>query len=284
MIWKALAAADDQTSIQTMKRMHGGSINESFFVETEKNKYFIKYHPNPPKRFFSLETEGLNKIRETETVSVPEVLAHSDEKEAAFLVLEWIEGSKSAETEAMLGSQLAALHEKMGIRHGFSEDTYIGILPQPNGLYGSWLEYYRDKRLHAQLALGIEKKAIKGKRREKLEQLLERLGNWIPEQADPSYLHGDLWGGNWMAGPGGRPYLIDPSFLYGDRHFEIAFTELFGGFSQAFYRAYNERFPIDAFYEERKPLYQLYYLLVHLNIFGEAYGSQVDAVLRRYVG
>ena len=87
-----------------------------------------------------------------------------------------------------------------------------------------------------------------------------------------------------MSGPGGRPYLIDPSFLFGDRHFEIAFTELFGGFSQAFYRAYSDRFSLDSHYEEKKPLYQLYYLLVHLNIFGELYGTQVDAVLKRYVG
>ncbi|MFS0647406.1 fructosamine kinase family protein [Siminovitchia sp. 179-K 8D1 HS] len=279
-----MAAAADQTAIRKMKRVRGGSINESFFVETEKNKYFIKCHPNPPKHFFSLEAKGLWYIKETETISVPNVLAYSDEKEAAFLVLEWIEGQETKNTQATLGHQLAAMHEHAGMKHGFPKDTYIGILPQPNGIYDSWLEYYRDRRLRTQLELGIEHNMITGKRREQMERLLQRLGDWIPGDAKPSYLHGDLWGGNWMSGPGGRPYLIDPSFLFGDRHFEIAFTELFGGFSQAFYRAYSDRFSLDSHYEEKKPLYQLYYLLVHLNIFGELYGTQVDAVLKRYVG
>lgn len=280
----ALADAADHTGIRKIKRVHGGSINESFFVETEKTTYFIKCHPNPPKHFFSLEAKGLWYIKETGTISVPKVLAYSDKKEAAFLVLEWIEGQETVNTQATLGNQLAAMHVNAGMKHGFSEDTYIGILVQPNGQNDSWLEYYRDRRLRTQLELGIKNNVIIGKRREQMELLLERLGDWIPVDAKPSYLHGDLWGGNWMSGPGGRPYLIDPSFFFGDRHFEIAFTELFGGFSQAFYRAYSDRFPLDAHYEEWKPLYQLYYLLVHLNIFGEAYGMQIDTVLKRYVG
>ena len=281
---KALAAAGDHTKIREIKRVHGGSINESFFVETNKNKYFIKCHPNSPKHFFSMEAKGLQYIKNTGTISVPEVLAYSDEKEAAFLVLEWIEGQETVNTQALLGRQLAAMHEHAVEKHGFSQDTYSGILPQPNGLYDNWLEYYRDRRLRAQLELGMENNTITGKRREKMDQLLESLGNWIPEDMKPSYLHGDLWNGNWMAGSGGRPYLIDPSFLFGDRHFEIAFTELFGGFSQAFYRAYSDRYSLDPLYHERKPLYQLYYLLVHINLFGEVYGTQVDRVLKRYVG
>jgi len=197
--------------------------------------------------------------------------------------MEWVEGGKKSETQTMLGHNLAALHENVGQKHGFAEDTFIGILPQPNGLFTSWLEYYRDRRLTAQLQQGIRQNRVTGKRREKMEKLLDQLGDWIPCDVPPSYLHGDLWGGNWLTGPGGEPYLIDPSVLYGDRHFELAFTELFGGFSTAFYEAYKARYPLVANYEEIKPLYQLYYLLVHLNIFGESYGPQVDSVLSRYV-
>jgi len=87
-----------------------------------------------------------------------------------------------------------------------------------------------------------------------------------------------------MTGQGGEPYLIDPSVLYGDHAFEIAFTELFGGYSDAFYRAYQEQFPLPEHYEEIKEIYQLYYLLVHLNLFGEAYGGSVDRILKYYVG
>lgn len=115
-------------------------------------------------------------------------------------------------------------------------------------------------------------------------RLLEKLDTWIPNNPKSSTLHGDLWGGNWMTGKGGVPYLIDPSILFGDHEFEMAFTELFGGFSQRFYDAYHSVFPLSPEYETRKELYQLYYLLAHLNMFGESYGGSVDRIVRKYVG
>jgi fructosamine-3-kinase len=79
-----------------------------------------------------------------------------------------------------------------------------------------------------------------------------------------------------------EPALIDPAVYYGHREADLAFTELFDGFSPAFYAAYNEAWPLDPAYVERKDLYNLYHLLNHLNLFGEAYGDSVDAILRRY--
>jgi fructosamine-3-kinase len=125
---------------------------------------------------------------------------------------------------------------------------------------------------------------VRGKRAKQLDRLLERLPEWLGHAVKPSLLHGDLWGGNWIAGPGGEPYLIDPAVYFGDREVDLAFTELFGGFSPRFYEAYREAYPLEPGYGERKPLYQLYYLLVHLNLFGEAYGTDVDRVLARYAG
>lgn len=85
-----------------------------------------------------------------------------------------------------------------------------------------------------------------------------------------------------MIGKEGNPYLIDPSILYGDHELDIAFTELFGGFSQRFYDSYTSVLPLSDTYNDKKELYQLYYLLVHLNMFGESYGSSVDRILKRY--
>ncbi|MFD1705185.1 fructosamine kinase family protein [Siminovitchia sediminis] len=283
IIRQALNCANDQTTIMEIQRVAGGSINKSFFVESEKRKYFIKHHNHSPNHFFELEADGLQRILATQSVSVPEVLAFSDEPGKAFLIMEWLSGEESPKTQTTLGENVAAMHQTFGKQHGLEKDTYVGIVHQPNGLYSGWLDYYRKKRLGAQLEQGIRKGAITGKRRDRLEKLLGQLERWIPADVPPSSLHGDLWGGNWLAGPGGDPYLIDPSFLYGDRHLELAFTELFGGFSSAFYEAYNHTYPLDESYHDIKPLYQLYYLLVHLNIFGEAYGGQVDAVLKRYV-
>jgi len=91
-------------------------------------------------------------------------------------------------------------------------------------------------------------------------------------------------GGNWLSTTSGEPALIDPAVYYGHREADLAFTELFGGFSTDFCAAYNQVWPLDNDYKERKDLYNLYHLLNHLNLFGEGYGSGVDSILRRYVG
>jgi len=58
----------------------------------------------------------------------------------------------------------------------------------------------------------------------------------------------------------------------GDGEVDLAMTELFGGFGRRFYEAYNARQPISREYEAfRRDLYQLYYLLVHVNLFGASY-------------
>lgn len=281
---KALKQNNDPSSIQKVERVFGGSINMCFHVQTELNEYFIKHHDSAPENFFQTEKIGLLYIEQSETIAVPKVYGYSDQPKVAYLLLEWIAGQTHEQTESMLGEHLAKLHQTTGDKHGFPTATYIGLLPQRNGLYDSWLTYYRDQKLSGQIDIGIEKGVIYGERQNRLERLLDNLSKWIPVDVKPSYLHGDLWGGNWLTGPHGTPYVVDPSFFFGDRYMEIAFTELFGGFSRKFYEAYQASYPLDRTYEDVRALYQLYYLLVHLNIFGKSYAHQVDEVLDHYIG
>lgn len=280
----ALENGRDYSGLQTIKKIKGGSINEAYYVQTIDAEFFMKFHANSPKDFFKSEATGLRIIKETGTISVPNYLSYSDQPGKAFLLLDWIEGAKTDKTEVILGQKLAELHRCFGRMHGFKNDTYIGLLPQPNELNANWLEYFRTFRLGSQLEQGIQKGLIDGTRRKRMELLMERLNEWVPSFVEPSHLHGDLYAGNWIVGPGGEPYIVDPSFLYGDRHFEIAYTELFGGFSNKFYEAYEESYPLRKDYEDVKPIYQLYYLIAHLNLFGETYGKDIDDILNRYVG
>ena len=87
-----------------------------------------------------------------------------------------------------------------------------------------------------------------------------------------------------MAASIGEPFLIDPAVYCGDREADLAMTTMFGGFPSSFYAAYNEVYPVTPDCKAREPLYQLYHLLNHLNLFGEGYGSSVDAILARYTG
>lgn len=91
-----------------------------------------------------------------------------------------------------------------------------------------------------------------------------------------------MWAGNVMCGPEGKAVLIDPASYYGHREADLAMTELFGGFNSRFYEAYNEAFPLESGYEDRRDLYNLYHLLNHLNMFGQNYLDGVRAILREY--
>jgi len=97
----------------------------------------------------------------------------------------------------------------------------------------------------------------------------------------PSLLHGDLWGGNISYDRGGHPVIFDPAVYFGDRETDLAMTELFGGFGNAFYDAYRESWPLAPGYALRKTLYNLYHILNHLNLFGGAYLGQAEAMIER---
>lgn len=272
--------------IKSIKRISGGDINEAYYVRTCNHEYFVKLNKQVDLSFFESEAEGLKLIRQTRTIAVPEVYevfsVETADSSIPMLWMEWVHGPKHADTEKRLGEQLAALHLCEGKGYGYEKDSYIGRLKQKNYQTASWLSYYRNERIGGQLKYGQKLGTISGKREERLMKLIERLDEWVPEKPRCSLLHGDLWSGNWMTGKEGKPYLIDPSVLYGDHEFEIAFTELFGGFSEKFYQAYQSVFPLSNDYEDRREIYQLYYILVHLNMFGESYGSAVDRILSRY--
>ena len=275
----------DHSQIVEQRRVSGGDINDAYYVRTEENEYFVKANINVEPSFFEVEAYGLHTIRQTNTIHVPEVYYYDTvPSQTLYLIMEWIDGEKSANTDEQLGMDLAAMHlTEAPSYYGLDRLSFVGTLPQENRWYPSWTEYYREKRLLPQLKIGLERGSMPANRRKNVEKLLDRIEDYIPEKPPVSLLHGDLWAGNWMVGPQGIPYLIDPSIVYGDPIFELAMTELFGGFSPVFYRAYQELLPLPDDYEDRKPLYQLFYLLVHLNLFGETYGPSVDRILKRYV-
>ena len=99
----------------------------------------------------------------------------------------------------------------------------------------------------------------------------------------PTLLHGDLWGGNYMVDSEGMPVLIDPAVYYGHREADLAMTQIFGGFSPEFYRAYHQEYPLKAGWEYRQNIYKLYHILNHLNLFGSGYYGQAIQLMKYYV-
>ncbi|WLR48862.1 fructosamine kinase family protein [Halobacillus litoralis] len=284
-IRETLEKVNDTSTVRSIKPISGGDINQSFYVETDRRPYFIKFNENVASHFFQAEAEGLRLIKETGAIRVPDVYHYDcpDGDEKASLVMEWIEkGSLNASHS--LGKSLAHMHHHTSEKYGYGKPTFVGELDQTNEWCTAWTEYYRRYRLGGQLEIGMAEGTISGLREERLKRLMDRIEEFIPRKPKASLLHGDLWGGNWMSTRDGEPVLIDPSVLYGDHAFELALTELFGGFPSNFFDQYNTYFQLPDDYQDTKPIYQLFYLLAHLNMFGEMYGSQVDRILKNYVG
>lgn len=262
----------------------GGSINHAARVRTADGPVFIKYHPREPAGMFAAEARGLDALRRAAAgLVVPRVLARGGAEEGvpAWLALEWLQSAApSGADEERLGRGLAGLHRAPVAGWGWEEDNYIGSLPQANDPEPSWPEFWRMRRMEPQLDLARRAGLLPASESE-WARLMERLpGLLAPAEDDrPSLLHGDLWSGNAMHTTGG-PALIDPAVHRGHREVDLAMTELFGGFGARFGAAYREAWPLAPGYPARRAVYQLYYLLVHVNLFGGGYGAQTASTLR----
>jgi fructosamine-3-kinase len=309
----ALRLAGDTTQLHALAQVGGGSISQAFRLRTERGEYLLKLGGGGLPGFFAAEARGLALLAATRAVRVPAVLAYHDAEstadnqqsaserniprpgadrgspvvDASFILLEWLAAPQAdqAAVAEVLGSQLAALHRTTAPAYGLDHENYIGATPQPNGWMPSWLAFFRERRLGFQAQLARQNGHLRGERAQRMERLLDRLGEWIDDHTtQPALLHGDLWRGNFIVGPGWTPALIDPAAYHGDREADLAMTRLFGGFAASFYWAYESAWPLPAGWQDRVDLYNLYHLLNHVNLFGESYGAEVDAVLRRYVG
>lgn len=282
-----LAAQDDPgDKLAVVKSVGGGEISRVVHLRSRRGDYLLKYHPAAPPGFFAAEARGLELLAGAGAVRVPRVFGYREQP--ALILMEWLPAPAGAgerrRAAAALGEGLARQHRVLGPAYGLDHDHYIGRLPQPGGWFPDWTSLWRH-RLATQGELARQQGRLAGERARRLEWLMVRLDRWTSESAGgPALLHGDLWAGNWLAGPGGEPVLIDPAVFYGSREVDLAMSELFGGFPPEFYQTYRAAYPLPPGYEERRPLYQLYYLLVHLNLFGEGYGPPVDRILRRYAG
>lgn len=264
----------------------GGSINRTEHLDTDAGAFVLKWHPEAPAGMFQAEADGLAALRASQTsLAIPTVVACQDTA-PAFLILEYLPpGQAAGDFDQRLGWGLAALHHTTADRYGFARDNYCGATPQPNPWMERWVDFYGQARLGHQLQLAVNGARLSSDETRRIERLIARLATWLPEPAEgPALIHGDLWAGNLHVTSDGGPALIDPAAYFAHREAELGMMRLFGGFSSRVFAAYDEAFPLDAGWQERVGLYQLYHLLNHLNLFGGGYHAQVMATAHRYAG
>ncbi len=262
---------------RAMRAVGGGDIAASWRVDAGGRSAFLKIgaaaHP------FDAEALALAEIAATRTLRVPAVLAHGIAEGEGFLLLEWVDLADDGDWDAA-GRQLAALHRCVRRSYGWMRDNTIGASPQPNAPCADWSEFFRERRLRPQFALARANRlaplaALEATACDAADRLL------AGHQPPPAVLHGDLWRGNLAFDRAGAPLAFDPAAYHGDPEADLAMTRLFGGFPGRFYRAYDAVLPPAAGAGERLPLYQLYHVLNHANLFGGGYVAQAAAMIER---
>ena len=265
--------------VNTHKPLSGGDINAVYLLNCKNGKYVIKTNDkNKFPEMFLKESNGLKLLASAKAIHIPKIIAVGDFKNTSYLILEYIDSAiKKPSFWSDFGHQMADLHSKTADNFGLQENNYIGSLKQYNEPEESAVGFYINQRLEPQFKLAVDN----GYDFKNLDAFYKSIATQIPNEA-PSLTHGDLWAGNFMVNNNGIPCLIDPAVAYAPREIDIAVMHLFGGFNSQLFQVYDEDFPLIKRWEDRLKLWQLYHVLVHVNLFGGHYYASAKAIIKQY--
>jgi fructosamine-3-kinase len=261
----------------------GGCVAEVWRLDFDDRPPLVAKVPRAGTPGGGLAVEGymLDYLARHSRLPVPATRHVSDD----LLLMDYVEhvGGASAAAETDAAERLAALHGIAAEAFGFERDTVIGALPQPNPWSGDWCAFYRDHRLLTMGRIARESGRLPAETHRALESFCVRLGDFIDPPPSPGLVHGDVWRGNVLFGPGQVAAFIDPALYFADPEVEIAYIELLSTFGPAFHRRYRELRPLRPGYAEgRRDVYNLFPLLVHTEICGPPYAQMVQDILNRY--
>ena len=267
--------------LQSHNRFSGGCINAVYKCETNIGSRVLKI--NEAEKFplmFSKEIQGLNLLRES-PFRIPKVYGTGRFENWSFLILECIENNGTHVDSTLLGKNLARMHQMTSEYFGLDDDNFIGSIEQVNTKHLHWPDFYASQRLDPLVQKGYDRGYLKKNELTLFEGLYRKLIDLLPEEK-PALLHGDLWQGNLIHDEDSNPVLIDPAVYYGHREIDLSMLEMFGSISQSTMDAYQQVFPLEKKWEDRKDIHQLYPVLVHLLLFGKSYLQTIQYTLKKY--
>lgn len=263
-----------------IRPLHGGNVGQVYRVVLVDGRQCVAKIGSADARL-DLEGGMLHYLAEHSDLPVPNVLYSSD----SILLLTFVEGVSffSVGAEENAADLLARLHNITAPQFGFEVDTLIGGLRQPNPYTADWLVFFRDQRLLYMAAEAERIGNLPPTLRGRIESFAAKLGDLLAPPAHPALLHGDVWTTNVLARGDRIAAFLDPAVYYGHPEIELAFITLFNTFGEAFFARYHDHHPIQArFFTERRAIYNLYPLLVHVRLFGGQYVRAVDQTLRQF--
>jgi fructosamine-3-kinase len=275
-------ATGEPFEIGDRQSLSGGCINQVYLISSHHNRdrYLLKLNRAALIEMFVAEATGLSEIAATATIRVPTPICWGTVGEHSYLVMEYLDLVTSAANRSWceMGRNLARLHQYRSERQqfGWHSDNTIGSTPQINTWDSDWASFFTARRIGYQLQLARQRGGNFPQATALLAAIPQLLADYQPP---PALVHGDLWSGNTSFTTAGIPVVFDPATHWGDREVDLAMTELFGGFPAAFYQGYDEIYPLDPGYSQRKNLYNLYHILNHYNLFGGSYQAQANRTI-----
>ncbi|UMB59611.1 fructosamine kinase family protein [Lutibacter sp. A80] len=266
----------------TWQNVSGGSINNAYKLSSKAATFFVK--TNTISTFnngFKEEVLGLQFLK-SNGVTTPKIIVEGAFETEIYLVLSWVENCcETNEFWQNFAVKLADLHRHNNIYFGLEYDNFMGQLLQKNIFCDNFETFFIENRLKPQVKLAFDNGLLQTKEMLLFKNLYKQLTNIIPPEK-PCAIHGDLWSGNYISSLNNQVVFIDPAVYYGHREVDLAMSLLFGGFSNTFYTTYNEVFALEKGFNKRKDIYNLYPLLIHLNLFGKMYLKSIKTIVSQF--
>lgn len=268
--------------IDAITPLNVGDISQAILLETNNGRFFLKTNASEiAGEMFEAEAKGLGQLSNA-GFATAEVLGLGTTDACGYLLLNYIEPSyRPVGFWEDFGGKMADLHRNAALLFGLNHNNFIGSLHQPNRQHQTWPNFYIHERLLPQLSIAQQQNKLQVADYQDFENIFKKIPSLCPSEP-PALTHGDFWSGNFLCNSEGHPVLIDPAVSYAHREMDIAMSRLFGGFDRPFYIAYQAAWPLEPGFEQRMPIYQLYYLLVHVNLFGGGYVNQVRSILNQF--
>jgi fructosamine-3-kinase len=243
--------------------------------------FFVKQNSIENKEgMFQAEAAGLERMKNAGAKTPTVIKTYADQGEQYLLLSYHPPEKATANSWNHAGRMLAQMHRQQQDTFGLDHSNYMGSLVQENANSDTFHDFYVNSRILPQLKIARDCGRLSSLHSRKFDQLCLLYESMIPKEK-PSLVHGDLWSGNFHSSNDGI-LLIDPAISFSHREVDLAMTQLFGSQDANFYEAYKESYPLESGLKERVPLFNMYPLLIHLNIFDNSYLIEIDAILKSY--
>lgn len=266
-------------------RLLSNSFNINCFriLTEDKNKFVVKFYRYKNSNFNAIKSEGKNLefFNKIKCNYFPKVIFCNNK----YLIMSFIENNnkKPNHTQSIFMKCIISIHSFASSNYGFDFNTQIGGVEQNNSKNSDWVKFYGKQRLEYIYDLICKKDPMDKNINDKIELILKKLDNFIPNKPNISLLHGDLWEGNILFNNLKFVGLIDPGSFYGHNELEIAYLRWFNPsfVDYKFLKKYNDYIKLGESYLEYEPIYQLYYSLLNVYLWDRNYVKDVNRLIKK---